>query len=486
MNKMIFGFISKEEFNIECESIAETERLTVAINDKSEKLETLLDLAEKESLSTLEDRITYAVFNKTANSLILHCGRSPMVIGASNDSYYFSTNLISLAPKCEKYIELDEGKTATIFNNRLTIISHNGRKEKPIFQPIPKNDYIENHCNYGEEILYISSVIKEAYKSLTKDGGINLPSVKFNHRELERIDQIILTGSGNSYFVAKTFEASMELLTDIRAIAIPSIELMSTKGVIDKSTLVIAISHSGESLNTIDAVKRAKDNGAKIIAITDNSMSYLARLCKNTINPQCDFSSLNYSLCAYQVDYLALSILGIYLGGKIGYMSDLYISVTLKLAEMLQGKLGYSTRNRNELIPVAREISGYHQIIVTGYNSDLGLAEEIASKIRTIANLPAFPLAIDQILPLPNTIIIPIISNSADLEIITPYLKAIKDNAPMIIFTTDSIAEELEIKDGVVTVSDSLPLFNPITLATSLYQTTLLIDSNNNESSLVS
>lgn len=480
---MIFGFISKEEFNIECETIAETEKLTVAINDKVEKLEALLDQAEKENLSTIKDRISYAVFNKESSSLILHCGRSPMIIGANDEGYYFSTNLISLAKNCEKFFDLEEGKTATIFNNRLAIISPNGKKEKPVFLPIPKENYTENTNSYKEEILYTSRAIKEAYKSLTKDGRINLPSLKLNHRELERIDQIILTGSGSSYFVAKTFEATMELLTDVKTVAIPSIELMSTKGVIDKNTLVIAISHSGENLNTIDAVKRAKDNSAKIIAITDNNMSYLARFCKNAIAPS---SATSHNLWAYQVDYLALSILGIYLGGKIGYMSDLYISVTLKLAEMLQGKLGYSARNKNELIPVAREISGYHQIIVTGYNSDLGLAEEIASKVRTIANLPAFPLAIDQIMPLPNTIIIPIISNSTDLEIITPYLKAIKDNAPMIIFTTDTIAEELEIKDGVVTVSDNLPLFNPITLATSLYQTALLIDSNNNESSLVS
>lgn len=484
---MIFGFIFRDEFNLECDNLAESKGFSVAINDKIEKKELLLELAEKENLSSLNERITYVVFNKESSSLILHCGRSPMVIGACEKGYYFSTSLISISSKCEKYLELEENKTATIFNNRLSIINSNGKKEKPIFQPMPSNSYIENHYTYGEEIISVSSVIKEAYQYLTKDGRLNLKDIRLNHRELERIDQIILTGSGNSYFVAKTGESTIELLTDVTTRAIPANELMSTKGIIDKSTLVVAISHFGENLDTIDAVKRARRNGAKIITITDNNLSYLARTCKNIINPNCDFSSLNYSLCAYQVDYFALTLLGIYLGGKIGYMSDLYISVTLKLAEILQGKLGYSTRNKNELIAVAREISGYDQIIITGYNSDYGIAQEVASKIRTISQLPAFSLPIDQITPLPNTIIIPIISNSTDLDIISPYLKSVKDKAPMLIFTTDTIAEELEIKDGIVTVGDSLPLFNPITLTTSLYQTTLLLNSNkNNESSLVS
>lgn len=75
--------------------------------------------------------------------------------------------------------------------------------------------------------------------------------------------------------------------------------------------------------------------------------------------------------------------------------------------------------------------------------------------------------------------IVPIVSNSASTPIVMPYIDAIKYScADTIIYTTKNIAHDCEITDGTVTVDDSIPLFNPITLATVLQQTILELEVN--------
>ena len=80
---------------------------------------------------------------------------------------------------------------------------------------------------------------------------------------------------------------------------------------------------------------------------------------------------------------------------------------------------------------------------------------------------------------------IAIISNNADLEIINHRLSLLRQSGiDTLIFTTESISGELCIDDGIVTVSDSIALFNPVTLASSVYQTAVLDAQNDTKNDL--
>ena len=132
---------------------------------------------------------------------------------------------------------------------------------------------------------------------------------------------------------------------------------------------------------------------------------------------------------------------------------------------------------------VADFIGKFDNIVFCGYSTDEALAQAVAEKFRLIAGKTAFALPIYDIaqscLELKSTLIVPIVSNSASMPIVMPYIDAIKYScADTIIYTTKNIAQDCEITDGTVTVDDSIPLFNPITLATVLQQTILELEVN--------
>ena len=116
---------------------------------------------------------------------------------------------------------------------------------------------------------------------------------------------------------------------------------------------------------------------------------------------------------------------------------------------------------------------------VGGYGADEGIANEVASALRKICSKRAFSLELCQadssLGALGDILLIAIISNNADLEIINHRLSLLRQSGiDTLIFTTEGISSELCIDDGIVTVSDSIALFNPVTLASSVYQTAVL------------
>ena len=150
---------------------------------------------------------------------------------------------------------------------------------------------------------------------------------------------------------------------------------------------------------------------------------------------------------------------------------------------MLPGKLSFTPNSEKELQNVADFIGKFDNIVFCGYSTDEALAQAVAEKFRLIAGKTAFALPIYDIaqscLELKKTLIVPIVSNSASTPIVMPYIDAIKYScADTIIYTTKNIAHDCEITDGTVTVDDSIPLFNPITLATVLQQTILELEVN--------
>lgn len=330
------------------------------------------------------------------------------------------------------------------------------------------NEVFNMRSALEQDIEATPEVIKQALSVCTQNDRLKFNSVKLSKGYLQGLSMIIITGAGSSYRAGSACAYNTELLCDIPTIAIHSQLLMNASGVPSKSTLVIAVSSSGEDNDTVFAAKRALRNGARVLAVAPNE-STLAKMCKGCI----ELSDCADNLCAFEEEYFLLSLLSIYIGGKIGYMPKLNISVTLKLAEMLSGKLSFSLHGRRALEEAAEYMSSFSEIVFCGYATDEAIAQETSEKFRLFTEKSAYALPIYDVDNPPenseNTLIVPIISNNANAGLIASELNRIKSEyANTLIFTTESIAQECEIRDATVTVEDSIPLFNPIIITGAL------------------
>lgn len=339
------------------------------------------------------------------------------------------------------------------------------------------NEIFELTSTLQEELNEVPNILKQSLNEFIHKDAIKIQQVKLRKKYLQNLQTIIITGSGASYHTANTMARNAELIYDIPTYAIHSKELMNTRGIPDRNTLVIALSKTGNENDTVFAVKRAMRNGAKVIAVTVKD-SELGAMCKNymELNEQCE------GLCEFQEEYMMLCVLSLYMGAKAGTVPKLNISLCLKLAQMLTGKLSFSALSKKAINEAGSYISSFDNIVFTGYSSDGSLAQYMAQKYREYTSKPAFAVPIyeaeENCMELEKTLIIPILSNNAHLPLIMPMVNSIKKNCPdTLIFTTQSIAQEGEIKDGILTVEDSIPLLNPIILSQAICQA--LIEGTN-------
>lgn len=338
------------------------------------------------------------------------------------------------------------------------------------------SEYISQQ--YKTEIEQLPDELKQMLDEFIKNDKPCFNSLHLKKRRLKKIKTIILTGQSDEYNTSKTAAFNLELLTGINCFALNLAELCSTRVVLNSSILVIILSQNGESPIASTVAQRIKQQGALAIAVTQSAESELAQLCKNKIITDC-----NDSVCRFCKEYLILALLGIYIGYKAKNLPRLTVSVTLRIAQMLAGSTVLSSRSKHELLSANEVINRYSGIVICGYGADEGIADEVASAMRKISSKRAVSLSLCQadstLCVFNDTLIIAIISNDTDIDIINNRLSLLRQSGiDTLIFTTESISGELCIDDGIVTVSNSIPLFNPVTLASSVYQTAMLEEAN--------
>lgn len=405
--------------------------------------------------------ITFAFISNTQNAIYVKKGNAPLVIGIADDGYYVCSELLPLTDICKKYIEPQDNSYIKITQNKISIYDSKGKKIKPRIKQISKTSFDEKTPN---TLLNCPKQIEEICNMYIANDKLNFSRINFPRRTLDRISRIILTASNEEYNVAKAMCTNMELLSDIETVAISSNQLMGATGYIDKDTLVIAVSNSGEDMATISAVKRAKDYRAKTLAVTYNKLSYLARICDSTL------LTIDSGVNSFQINYMALSLFAVHLGDQVGYMSDLHISLALKMSELLQGKLYSAIRNKQFV-----DIDASKNIIVSGFGTDYGVAKEIATSLRKACGIDAFSVSLDEISSYSNiiekSIVLVPVSTNADFDVVVDNLKMLCQISKPIVYTTDNIANDLFFCENIITVGDTLPLFNPITVATAMKST---------------
>lgn len=465
------ALISYADNNIEINTDEELLLSMLYDGNQDNKLELL-----KTTSYDINGDITFAFISKNDNTIYAKKGNPPLLIGICQDGYYICSELIPMTNICKKYIPLPDNCFVKITKTKLTIFNKKGKKIKAQPKAMPKIDVLDNKTDDFDNLVNCPSKIKKLCDKYIENNKLLINDIKISQHVLDRINRIIITGDTEEFNVAKATAINMELLCDTETIAIPSSHLMGCIGYLDKETLVIPISNNGESLNTITAVKRAKSYGAKIISITSNSHSYLARLSDYIINTDCYQNQIS----SFISNYFMLSLLGIYLGGKIGYMNDLHISLALKMAEHLQGKTSAAIKaNINTNIE-------NDSIIISGFATDFGIACEMAQNFRKIAHKNAFCVPLEEITNnyehiLKNNTLLIIICTNAEFDTIIPSLEKINQLCDPIIYTTENIANDIKFCKNIIAVGDTLPLFNPITISSAIISTILGSIPNKNE-----
>ncbi len=239
------------------------------------------ELAIKKTLSKLEGAFAIAIIFKNQGLLAGARKGSPLAVGISKEAIFLGSDSVALAPFTKKIIYLDEGDSVFIKKKSYEIYNENFKKVK---RSIKHSSYTKNNLDKGnfkhfmqKEIFEQPHIIGDSLSRFLDPVNkiINIPDIKINWKKISKIN---LVACGTSYFACQVATYWFEKFIGINAIAHYASEFRY-RPLVDKSEdiLSIFISQSGETADTLAALRYAKKNKSRILSIVNVSESSIAR-----------------------------------------------------------------------------------------------------------------------------------------------------------------------------------------------------------------
>ncbi|MBD3245655.1 MAG: glutamine--fructose-6-phosphate transaminase (isomerizing) [Candidatus Omnitrophica bacterium] len=361
-------------------------------------IDSLLDgdlrTAVMKAVLRLEGSFALGVVAKAApGELIAVRKGSPLIIGKGENEYFLASDIPAILPFTREVIYLQDGETAVVSAEGVRVcdfarVPRKARTERVSLKAEHAGKRGYEHFML-KEINEQPRVIKEMYSLYVRGQKISFPRLPFNSGLLKKLKKIYITGCGTAYHAGLGgkyfFERHCGLDTDIDV----SSEFRYRHINIGKNDVLIAISQSGETADTLAAVRLAKERGATVIGICNVLGSSLVKeshgLIHTLAGPEIGVASTK----AYTAQLFALYLLGLLLASARGTLSQKeYRSVLRELGQIpeYQKRVLHHTR---EIRSIAKKFSRFGCFLFLGRGVHFPSALEGALKLKEISYIPA-------------------------------------------------------------------------------------------------
>jgi glutamine---fructose-6-phosphate transaminase (isomerizing) len=295
-----------------------------------------LNKAVENALKEVRGSYGVAVMHKDHQGTVVCAKRgSPVCLGIDTDQICIASDASALPISIDKVVYLDDNQIVNITGNKFVV-----RDSDKIINPeINKltmhrgsSSFEGYSCFLEKEIHEQAAALENAMRgrfskdgTYVKFGGIKIP---------KKVRRVIFLGCGTAYHAGVVGKYYMENIANIPATVEYSSEFKYKNNPIDSNTLVIAISQSGETADTLTAIDEAKNRDAMVVSITNTVASTIARMTGNGIYQYAGPEMSVASTKAYTSQICILAMLAIMLGRKNG-LSQLQASKLIKKLKTL-------------------------------------------------------------------------------------------------------------------------------------------------------
>jgi glutamine---fructose-6-phosphate transaminase (isomerizing) len=325
---------------------------------------------------------SYAFVAMFANGT-LACARldEPLVIGISDKTYYASSDVLGFLQYTDQAIFLDNRDLAIVDKVGISIFNFSG---DPVTRSITKVAWELADANKGEFAHYTIKEISEQRTSVKAATYQDDPKIQAFCDAIISASNILVTGSGSSYHTSLIVSMLGSRFLKKRFEPVMASEFKYNMDSIDKDTVIVAISQSGETADVLSAIKLARAAGAKILSIVNVQTSSLARTADISLSikagPEIGVAATKSFTGQLSLAYAILDRIS---GGKVGFDREV---VSDKISRMLAGSASIE-RLVNMTMPKVNDI------YLLGRSIHFPIALEGALKMKELAYVHAEGIA---------------------------------------------------------------------------------------------
>jgi glucosamine--fructose-6-phosphate aminotransferase (isomerizing) len=279
------------------------------------------------ALKKLDGSYALGVIHSSHDELIAARNESPLIIGIGDGENFISSDVPAILEYTKKVIYLDNGEIGVLSKDKIEVFDLDGKLQEKKTEEIEWNAEQAEKQGYKhfmlKEIFEQPQVVTETIKGRLNDSDILIKDeIGLSEKEIKNIKRIIIVACGTSWHSGLVGEFMLEELSGIPVEVEYASEFRYRDPIVDDGTLIMAISQSGETADTLAALKEAKKKGAKIISIVNVKGSSIDRESDSVIYTRAGPEIGVASTKAFTSQLVVLYLITVYFGKVKGLLSD--------------------------------------------------------------------------------------------------------------------------------------------------------------------
>ena len=376
-------------------SETDTESVAHLLSDLRKKHNGDLSAALREAVKALRGSFTLLAIHADAPDIVVGVRRnSPLVVGLGKGENFMASDVAAFIDYTKRAVELGQDEVVTMDPNSVTITDLDGNAVEP------KEYLISWDASAAQKGGFTHFMLKEIFEQpkavadtligrLSDNKQIVLDELHMSADEIRSLKKITVIACGTAYHAGMVAKYAIEKWAKIPVDVEIASEFRYRDPIIDAGTLIIAISQSGETMDTLMAVRHAKAAGGRVLAICNTNSSTIPREADAVIYTHAGPEIAVASTKALLTQMIAVYLIGLHLAQVNGQLSDSEVEGFYNELLELPGKIEQILETVEPLRALTRSFAQNNIVLFLGRNIGYPVALEGALKLKELAYIHA-------------------------------------------------------------------------------------------------
>ena len=407
------------------------------------------------------------------NALIAARKDSPLILGYGENGNYIASDVTAVIKYTRDVVYMEDGEIAVVTAENIDVFDS---EMNPLEKQHSQVDWDVSAAEKGgyahfmfKEIMEQPEAIRKTVSPRIRDGKVVLDDVKLTADYVKNISRIFIIACGSSYHVGMVSKYNWERLLRRPVQVDLASEFRYSDPLVDENTLVIVISQSGETLDTMAAMREAKHRGARTLAVVNVVGSSIAREADDVLYTWAGPEIAVATTKAYSTQLVLMDLIGLYLADLLGTVEKSEYDAILTEMQLLPEKMNWFLEHFEDVQYFASRYFNHDSIFFIGRNLDYAMGLEGSLKLKEISYIHSEAYASGELkhgtisLIEPGTLVVALGTYAALFDKAMSNVVEVKARgAEVLAVTTESFKEKMEkTADATIVVPDTHPILQP-------------------------